>query len=426
MQSQKADDSWSFKELSRTQTSYLTHGYHRYAAKFIPQLVERLIKENSQNADLVCDPFMGSGTTLVEAIINGRRAYGTDINPVAVLISRAKTTPIEPLFLKHHVSSLLGKIKSDIESKKGQKLLVSDDIDINVSENKRLDYWFPEKQKKDLVIILSRIYAIDDQKVQTFLLCAFSNILKACSRWMMKSVKPTRDKNKAIANAYKSFILQTRRMIIGNEEFWKRVNGKEVNCRVDNSDARKMKIKDGSITLIVTSPPYVTSYEYADLHQLTTIWLENIGNMSEFRSKFLRSIQKCDNDDDHGKLYSDLGRETVNKLRLIDKRESNDVERYFYEMQQSFQEMHRVLKQGGRASIVIGDTDLKKVKIKNSEVFAEIMQEIGFKVRNIILRPIPIKILPLTRDERTGRFSSKVTADRLAYPTESILIMEKI
>jgi DNA modification methylase len=187
-----------------------------------------------------------------------------------------------------------------------------------------------------------------------------------------------------------------------------------------------MKIKDGSITLIVTSPPYVTSYEYADLHQLTTIWLENIGNMSEFRSKFLRSIQKCDNDDDHGKLYSDLGRETVNKLRLVDKRESNDVERYFYEMQQSFQEMHRVLKQGGRASIVIGDTDLKKVKIKNSEVFAEIMQEIGFKVHNIILRPIPSKILPLTRDERTGRFSSKVTADRLAYPTESILIMEKI
>jgi DNA modification methylase len=93
---QDADESWSFKKLCRTQTSYLTHDYHRYPAKFIPQLAERLIKENSYPGDLMCDPFMGSGTTLLEAIINSRRAYVSDINPVSVLISKAKTTPIEP------------------------------------------------------------------------------------------------------------------------------------------------------------------------------------------------------------------------------------------------------------------------------------------------------------------------------------------
>jgi DNA modification methylase len=49
----------------------------------LPQLTARFIKENSLIGDLVCDPFMGSGTTLVEATVNGRRAYGTDINPVA-------------------------------------------------------------------------------------------------------------------------------------------------------------------------------------------------------------------------------------------------------------------------------------------------------------------------------------------------------
>lgn len=76
-QSIEIDDFWSFKELSTSETSYLTHGYHKYPAKFIPQLTSRLIKENSQIGDLVCDPFMGSGTTLIEAIVNGRRAYGT-------------------------------------------------------------------------------------------------------------------------------------------------------------------------------------------------------------------------------------------------------------------------------------------------------------------------------------------------------------
>ena len=111
MLSSEIDDSWSFKEASRTDTSYLTHGYHMYPAKFIPQLAARVIKENSQSGDLICDPFMGSGTTLVEAVVNGRRAYGTDINPVAVLIAKAKTTPIEPMKLQKEVNSVFGYLE---------------------------------------------------------------------------------------------------------------------------------------------------------------------------------------------------------------------------------------------------------------------------------------------------------------------------
>ena len=422
VQSQKVDDSWSFKDLSRLQTSYITHDYHRYPAKFIPQLAGRIIKENSRVGDLVCDPFMGSGTTLVEAIVNERHAYGTDINPVSVLITKAKTTPIEPVSLKQQASSLLGKIKSGIENRHGQMLLVTDDFDIKIPDNTRLDYWFPEKQKKDLATILSIINTIEDQRMRIFSLCAFSNILKGCSNWMMKSVKPTQDKEKIIADAYRSFVFQIRKIVAKNEEFWNMVAGKEIHCIVDNTDARKMKISDDSASVIVTSPPYVTSYEYADLHQLTAIWLGYANNLSEFRSKFIGSIQK---DIKSIKLYSKTGKETVDKLSPIDKREANGVEQYFFEMQQCFEEMHRVLKHGGKAAIVIGDTDLKKVKIQNANVFAETMENIGFKIYNIIKRPIPSKILPLTRDEKTGRFAATTTSNRLAYPTEYILIMEK-
>jgi len=423
MQSQEVDDSWSFKDLSRIQTSYITHNYHRYPAKFIPQLAGRIIKENSRGGDLVCDPFMGSGTTLVEAIVNERRAYGSDVNPVAVLISKAKTTPIEPIFLKQQVSSLLGRIKSGIENRHGQMLLVLENFSITIPDNKRLDYWFPEKQKKDLAMILSIINTIEDQRVRTFSLCAFSNILKGCSNWMMKSVKPTRDKDKIIADAYKSFVFQIRKMLIKNQDFWNMVSGKEIKCVVDNTDARNIKINDDSATLIVTSPPYVTSYEYADLHQLSAIWLGYADNLSQFKSKFIGSIQK---DVRSNILHSKIGKETVDKLRLIDKREANGVEHYFFEMQQCFEEMYRVLKRGGRAAIVIGDTDLKKVKIENAKVFAETMEYIGFKTYDTIKRPIPSKFLPLTRDEKTGRFAATAMANRLAYPTEYILIMEKV
>jgi DNA methylase len=304
----------------------------------------------------------------------------------------------------------------------------NDNFDITVPDNKRLDYWFPEKQKQDLAPILSIINAVEDQKVRIFLLCSFSNILKRCSRWMNKSTKPTIDKDKIIADAYKSFQNQIEKMATKNEKFWNMLAGGRddriiVDCVVDNTDARKLKINDDSVTLVITSPPYVTSYEYADLHQLSSIWLGYIDNLPEFRSKFIGSIQK---DFKSINLYSKTGKETVGRLRSINKREANGVEQYFFEMQQCFNEIYRVLKHRGRAAIVVGDTDLRGVKIQNAIVFAETLRDIGFKMYNIIKREVPSKTLPTKRDRKTGRFAATKVYNRLAYPTEYILIMEKI
>jgi DNA modification methylase len=419
------DNSWSFEDLTPSQTSYITHSYHRYPAKFIPQLAARVILENSLQGDLVCDPFMGSATTLVETIVHDRKAYGTDINPVAALIARAKTTPIAPAFLEKEVKQILRDLHFVIEKDQKQMRLTDHrgkPFEIKTLDNPRIDYWFPEKQKQDLAIILSRINAVKDPKIRDFLLCGFSNILKLCSRWLMKSVKPTIDKDKLIADAYKSFSTQAGRMLKKNEEFFALVGQKQIECIVDNVDARRMNLKNNSVTLIVTSPPYVTSYEYADLHQLSALWLEYTRSLPEFRKGFIGSVQK---ENGPRKLYSNLGKETIEELHEISKREANGVTQYFYEMQQCFEEMYRVLEEGGRAAIVVGDTDLRKVKIQNAIVFIETMEAIGFKRHDVILRPIPSKILPLTRDEKTGKFTSKISADRHAYPTEHIIIMEK-
>ena len=94
------DTSWSFEDSSRKDTSYATHGFHKYPAKFIPQLAKRCITDFTKKEETICDPFMGSGTTLIEALVSGRKAVGVDFNPVAWLISKAKTTPINPENLK--------------------------------------------------------------------------------------------------------------------------------------------------------------------------------------------------------------------------------------------------------------------------------------------------------------------------------------
>ena len=63
------DYSWSFSDKSQKDTAYITHSYYTYPAKFIPQLASRLITMYSEPLDLVIDPFMGSGTTMVESLV---------------------------------------------------------------------------------------------------------------------------------------------------------------------------------------------------------------------------------------------------------------------------------------------------------------------------------------------------------------------
>jgi DNA modification methylase len=92
----KIDPSWAFADKTRKDTAYITHGYHRYPAKFIPQIVSRLVEKYTKKGDLVVDPFGGCGTTLVESKVMCRPSIGVDINPVAVLMTKAKKTPIEP------------------------------------------------------------------------------------------------------------------------------------------------------------------------------------------------------------------------------------------------------------------------------------------------------------------------------------------
>ncbi len=425
----KEDASWSFEDSSRKDTSYATHGYHRYPAKFIPQLARRCIEEHTKENDVVCDPFMGCGTTLIEALVSGRKAIGVDINPVAWLITKVKTTPINPNKLKAESEKILSDIFASIEAKKRRQKTLSE-IKSVIPENERLNYWFPDKEiKEELGIIFGRINSINNADIRNFCLCAFSNILKNSSIWLMKSIKPTRDLKKTPSSPYKTFSRQIKMMLRGNEKLNDIIpeevkNNLKEYLIAKKQDARNLPCKDNSINMIITSPPYVTSYEYADLHQLTALWLEYAKNVSEFREGFIGSVHKKDSD--HNGIKSELAKQEIEQLNRVSKKEAEAVRNYFFEMQQCFEEMYRTLKPKGKACIVIGNTELKKVPILNAEVFTEIMINIGFKVHNIIKRIIPSKTLPQTRDSKSGRFTSNQKADRLAYAYEYILVMKKL
>ncbi len=411
----KIDHSWSFSDKTRKDTAYITHGYHRYPAKFIPQIVSRLAEKYTKEGNLIVDPFGGCGTTLVESKVMGRPSIAVDINPVAVLITKAKITPINPTKIEAEFTKLQKKFDT-----------YNQNTEVKAPEHERIDYWFKPEEKRKLAFIFSEISKIKDQDIQDFFFCGFSNILKNCSIWLQKSNKPTRDFEKQPSEPIKTFSKQIKMMLRGNARLFELLSEKgylKIPSKVVCTDARTIPTKDNTVSLIVTSPPYVTSYEYADLHQLTALWLEYTKNLSDFRKRFIGTSH-------HNKkdlvLNSELAEKIRNELLKKDKKTAEEVSTYFSEMNQVFAEMKRMLKKGGKTCIVIGNTSLKGVEILNAEVFAEQLQNLGLKITNIIKREIPSKNLPSVRDEKTGKFASISNKNKISvYPTEYILIMEK-
>ncbi|MDR1450967.1 MAG: site-specific DNA-methyltransferase [Helicobacteraceae bacterium] len=414
------DYSWAFSDKTIKDTSYITHGYYTYPAKFIPQLASKLINDYSEKNDIVIDPFMGSGTTIVESLVNSRVGIGTDINEIAYLLSKVKTTALNTSELTAAFDALYDELFLFASNGDAH-------TEIPIQNMQRIDYWFLPSQKKTLLNIFSKICLIENADVKDFFLIAFAQILKSCSIWLQKSVKPTRDHNKKKYEPILLFFQQAKRMIKKNEEFNKILpnevkNNIERYRTVEYGDSRKLPCKSETAKLIVSSPPYVTSYEYADLHQLPLLWFGHLNDLSNYRKKYIGSAYRNRDDID---LKSATADDIISKLNKHKK--SEEVKNYFADMLETFMEIRRVLKKGGKACIVIGNTEFNGVQILNAEVFQEQFENIGFRTDKVIHREIPSKMLPSTRNILTGQFTKKHDGDlKLAYPTEYIIVMEKL
>lgn len=447
------NEDWSFAELSRNETLWGPHGYHRYPAKFIPHLARRIINEFSVPGDVVGDVFVGSGTTGIEAIRSGRQFYGSDINPVACLISRAKCFPLEPEALNETWNEVSQSISNF--TAKGRKPLTDKDkeailsIDINrASPEERLFYWFPESQRQSLSSILQVIRFIPTEQHRVFMLCAFSNILKRCSIWLSGSTKAQKDLTKTLADPIDEFPKQVRDMMKRNKLYWDDLLSQSIDPRqvgericILQQDTRLLDAETFQIDLLVTSPPYATCYEYSELHQLTQLWFEKFSIVSAVEakqnwigSKNISSVTS--NNDTFPHTGSDSADSALRELLHTSNqrpskktditREMRALHRYFVDMNRAICAMTRIIPTGKRLVLIIGDSRKRDVDIPTTQALCEMSISAGFTLQEKINRKVPGRVLVSTRDRESGRFSSTANSDVQVYPEESILVFQRI
>lgn len=389
------------------------HRIHAYPAKFPAFITTKALffaQQNGVKTTCVADVFCGCGTVAFEAKRNNINFWGCDINPVATMIAKAKSRKYQPWRLEKYYDTII-------------KVFLQSTFDnVYDSANERLKYWYDREQYKDLFRLKSAIEESisPSSDYRLFFTCAFSNILKATSRWLTKSIKPQIDPYKKPADVMVVFKEQCKFMMAANEE--SDVFG-ESTIDIITGNFLDSSVNRPKVDMIITSPPYVTSYEYADLHQLSSLWLGFAEDYRELRNGSIGSLHHVYNFERELKRLNNTGSSIVFRLLDQHKPKARSVAKYFLDMQQVAAVCHSMLNNGGMALFVIGNTEYKGVKIDNACHLAESLISSGFAEVFVTKRKISKKILTPYRDKR-GRFTAN-DVGRKVYGEEFILIGRK-
>lgn len=411
------DKTWSLSMYPEL----LMHSVHSYPAKFPALIATKAIdfaREEKVSLGKIADVFCGCGTVPLEAKIHGIDFWGTDINPVATLIARAKSQNYNVKKLENYLQKICSALdSSDIRAHN------------YLSSNERIQYWFTLDAFEELDKLLQSIYLNvpkEDNVYRDAFLCVFSSILKMCSRWLMKSIKPQVDPSKKQYSPLHIFKRNARRFIDAVKEINTEVLDNGYSPRIDIEQTNFLtRIKPPMVDLIVSSPPYVTSYEYADLHQLSSLWLGYTDDYRSLRKGSVGSSYGCDSKEIESVILNETAVNLITRLQKakVQPAKIRAIERYYKDMQVTVAKCFSMLNDNGMVLFVIGDTEYKGVQVTNASQLVESMEQTGFTDLKACKRTISQKLLTPYRDDM-GRFTSN-KQKRAIYHEEFVISARK-
>ena len=384
-----------------TNGSYGSHAWHPFPAKFPPQLPEFMIRQLSDPGDLVLDPMLGSGTTLIEALRLGRRAVGCDIDPLARMIAATKLTPINPGAALREGDRIIAGASDDYRR---SRLRLQRDLELqfDVRTAQFIDYWFLPQQQLELLALVQRIEALPKGGTRDFLRVAFSSTIIAKSGGVslardLAHTRPHRDTAKVPTSAFVEFGKRLARNVaaFGNDESTDAVmpfclngvDGKDPResaryASIHAASAADTGLPSASVDLIVTSPPYANNaIDYMRAHKFSLVWFGwKIADLSRLRAQYVGhdAIAGLRRDE-----LPNQCEETLTKLADRDDRKALVLRRYFEEMRTVIWEMRRVLKEGRPAVIVVGSSTLRGLDVETHKGLAAIGEDVGLTLAGI-------------------------------------------
>ena len=360
----------SFADVPEFQRTKHVHRLHPYLGKFIPQLVEVFLKKFFKPGQMILDPFLGSGTTLIEANLLNMPSIGVELSEFGYLISKVKTQKYDIELLEKEILDILNKTKAFSKRiQLNQKALFEE---WNFEPTEYFKTWYHPRAIKEIYFYRSLIPNYEYQDVLKIILSRAARSSRQIPHYdLARPKKPVKEKYWCIKHKRYCYPIDNAIKFI-NRYSWDTIRRiKEFDKLRTNApiillqgDARKIKLPLGrEIDGIFTSPPYLGLIDYHNQHR----YAFDLFNFKEYPE-------------------AEIGSPNGNG--------NNKKEKYKEDIAAVFKNMINYLKPGAKIFIVVND---------KHNLYPEIAKECRFKFVDIFHRPV------LMRTERdNNKFSESI------------------
>jgi hypothetical protein len=324
------------------------HGFHAYPARMHPTTARRLVEAFAAPAHAVLDPFCGSGTVVIEALLAGRVAAGSDLNPLAVLLASRKLARHSEAELDDIVASaVVARAFADqrrTHRRGATHRYGPEDVQT-----------FDPHVLLELDSLRAHILSLPGGPVRQDLWLVLSAILVKVSKKRADTSVELAPRRLAAGYTSKLFVRKAEELARRVREFQAALPKPRPSHRIERDDATKLaSFQDRSIDVIVTSPPYAATYDYVAHHALRSRWLGL--EASAFETGELGSRRK----------YAPLS--ATEALRAWEQ-----------ELGAFLAAAHRVLRRGAPMVLVMADSEVQKAPLRAEEVVARVAQGKDFR-----------------------------------------------
>lgn len=361
---------------TNAQISYSTHGIFRYFGKFPSTIAAHLIMRYTNEHDMVMDPMAGSGTTVLEAMLANRNCRSYDVNPLAVLLQKVKTTYLDEEKLLAELNRISESyMPLSVEKYNWQPVGIKD-----------VDHWFLKETQDSIRGLIYLIKQIEDKKVREFYSICLASSVRPVSRATTQQGRLFLDIVTAKDDCLDTFVKKAQKAI------------KAVACLPVSDSILEIAEHNANVPfsfgstnkLIIVHPPYFNSYKYSSVNSLELSWMRI--NHADVRKSEVREFFKV------GK--------------------AENIIRYVADMRSTLNNIVSTLLPGGVMGLMIGDTVIKEKYIQTTKMLLDefLADNTHIKVDTVVLR-VP------KYTEASWTASQRRTSDKVGVSLNDFIII---
>ncbi len=360
---------------------------HPFPARMAPGIALEALRD-AKTPLRVLDPMAGSGTVLAVARSKGHRAFGVDLDPLAVLLAGVWTRTIDPRAVNDKGVEVLNRAKTAFSSCTTARAYPGNS---DKETREFIRYWFDDYARQQLIVLSAAIDRVQDDYVRDVLWCGFSRLIITKSAGASLAMdlshsRPHRRFSRAPVKPFNRFLSSLATVVANCPQ--QGADDLGPVARVEYGDARKLRIADGSIDLVLTSPPYLNAIDYMRCSKFSLVWMgHNIGDLRKIRGESVgaeASLAEALNAKWVGSVIKQLDLKPA-----LSNRDYAVLARYVWDMSNALAEVSRVLRGGGRAVYVVGDSTIRGTFISNSSIVQAVAEKHGMKLHSRQSRDLP-------------------------------------